>query len=116
MVVVKFAKQYKAENFSTVTVRLTVGNGAAGNTNVITLNGYALTDTEYATVAGTKEIANGGNVVVELTLEADKLKDADGYISGFAMKKTETMTDQTGQIFADYVKLAIPAEKNRPKT
>lgn len=111
IVAVKFAKQYKAENFSTVTVRLTVGNGAAGNTNVITLNGYALTDTEYATVAGTKEIANGGNVVVDLTLEADKLKDADGYISGFVMKKTETMTGQTGQIFADYVKLAIPAEK-----
>lgn len=110
LVAVKFEKQYKAENYSSVTIRLVVGNGVDSNTNVITLNGYGLSDTEYATTAGKIELSNGGNVKADLTLDASKLADANGYISGFVMKKTETMTDQTGQIFADYVELVLAEE------
>ncbi len=111
LVAVKLANRYKAENFSSVTVRLVVGNGVDSNTNVLTLNGYGLSDTECASSAGNIEISKGGNANVDLILDAAKLADADGYISGFMMKKTETMTEQTGQIFADYVELALAVEK-----
>lgn len=111
LVAVKFAKKYKAENFSSVKIRLVVGNGLDSNTNVITLNGYGLSDAECATSSGNVVIEKGGNVNVDLELNAAVLADADGYISGFVMKKTETMTEQTGQIFADYVELVLAEEK-----
>ena len=111
LVAVKLANKYKAENFSSVIIRLVVGNGADSNTNVITLNGYGLSDAECATSSGNTVIERGGNVNVDLELNAAVLADADGYISGFVMKKTETMTEQTGQIFADYVELVLAEEK-----
>lgn len=111
LVAVKFANKYKAENFSSVIIRLVVGNGLDSNTNVITLNGYGLSDAKCATSSGNVVIEKGGNVNVDLELNAAVLADADGYISGFVMKKTETMTEQTGQIFADYVELVLAGEK-----
>lgn len=111
LVAVKLANKYKAENFSSVIIRLVVGNGADSNTNVLTLNGYGLSDAECATSSGNAVIERGGNVNVDLELSAAVLADADGYISGFVMKKTETMTEQTGQIFADYVELVLAEEK-----
>ena len=111
LVAVKFAKKYKAENFSSVIIRLVVGNGLESNTNVLTLNGYGLSDAECATSSGNVVIEKGGNANVDLELSAAALADADGYISGFVMKKTETMTEQTGQIFADYVELVLAEEK-----
>ena len=111
LVAVKLANKYKAENFSSVIIRLVVGNGADSNTNVLTLNGYGLSDAECATSSGNTVIERGGNVNVDLELSAAVLADADGYISGFVMKKTETMTEQTGQIFADYVELVLAEEK-----
>ena len=111
LVAVKLANKYKAENFSSVIIRLVVGNGADSNTNVLTLNGYGLSDAECATSSGNAVIERGGNVNVDLELNAAVLADADGYISGFVMKKTETMTEQTGQIFADYVELVLAEEK-----
>ena len=111
LVAVKFAKKYKAENFSSVIIRLVVGNGLDSNTNVLTLNGYGLSDAECATSSGNVVIEKGGNVNVDLELSAAALADADGYISGFVMKKTETITEQTGQIFADYVELVLAEEK-----
>lgn len=111
LVAVKFANKYKAENFSSVIIRLVVGNGLDSNTNVITLNGYGLSDAKCATSSGNAVIEKGGNVNVDLELNAAVLADADGYISGFVMKKTETMTEQTGQIFADYVELVLAGEK-----
>ena len=111
LVAVKFANKYKAENFSSVIIRLVVGNGLDSNTNVITLNGYGLSDAKCATSSGNVVIEKGGNVNVDLELNAAVLADADGYISGFVMKKTETMTEQTGQIFADYVELVLAEEK-----
>lgn len=111
LVAVKLANKYKAENFSSVIIRLVVGNGLDSNTNVITLNGYGLSDAKCATSSGNVVIEKGGNVNVDLKLSAAVLADADGYISGFVMKKTETMTEQTGQIFADYVKLVLAEEK-----
>lgn len=111
LVAVKLANKYKAENFSSVIIRLVVGNGVDSNTNVLTLNGYALSDAECATSSGNAVIEKGGNVNVDLELSAAVLADADGYISGFVIKKTETMTEQTGQIFADYVELVLAEEK-----
>ena len=111
LIAVKFANKYKAENFSSVIIRLVVGNGLDSNTNVITLNGYGLSDAKCATSSGNAVIEKGGNVNVDLELNAAVLADADGYISGFVMKKTETMTEQTGQIFADYVELVLAGEK-----
>ena len=111
LVAVKLANKYKAENFSSVRIRLVVGNGADSNTNVLTLNGYGLSDAECATSSGNAVIKKGGNVNVDLELNAAVLADADGYISGFVMKKTETITEQTGQIFADYVELVLAEEK-----
>ena len=111
LVAVKLANKYKAENFSSVIIRLVVGNGADSNTNVLTLNGYGLSDAECATSSGNVVIKKGGNAQVDLVLDAATLADADGYISGFVMKKTETITEQTGQIFADYVELVLAEEK-----
>lgn len=111
LVAVKLANKYKAENFSSVIIRLVVGNGVDSNTNVLTLNGYGLSDAECATSSGNAVIEKGGNVNVDLELSAAVLADADGYISGFVIKKTETMTEQTGQIFADYVELVLAEEK-----
>lgn len=111
LIAVKFANKYKAENFSSVIIRLVVGNGLDSNTNIITLNGYGLSDAKCATSSGNVVIEKGGNVNVDLELNAAVLADADGYISGFVMKKTETMTEQTGQIFADYVELVLAGEK-----
>lgn len=111
LIAVKLANKYKAENFSSVRIRLVVGNGIDTNTNELTLNGYALSDTACATSAGNIKITKGGNAQVDLVLDAATLADADGYISGFVMKKTETMTEQTGQIFADYVELVLAEEK-----
>ena len=113
---VTFAKKYKAELFSTVTIRLLVGNGAADNTNVITLNGYALADTDCTVSAGSKEISGGGNVLSDLVMEAEKLADSDGYISGFLIKKTQTDEKQSGQFFADYVKLVLKVEEEKEPT
>ena len=111
LIAVKLANKYKAENFSSVRIRLVVGNGIDTNTNELTLNGYALSDTACATSAGNIKITKGGNAQVDLVLDAATLADADGYISGFVMKKTETITEQTGQIFADYVELVLAEEK-----
>ena len=111
LVAVKLANKYKTENFSSVIIRLVVGNGVDSNTNVLTLNGYGLSDAECATSSGNAVIKKGGNVNVDLELNAAVLADADGYISGFVMKKTETMAEQTGQIFADYVELVLAEEK-----
>ena len=108
LVAVKFAKKYKAENFSSVIIRLVVGNGLDSNTNVITLNGYGLSDAECATSSGNVVIEKGGNVNVDLELSAAALADADGYIGGFVIKKTAGVS---GQIFADYVELVLAEEK-----
>ena len=90
-VTVKFGKSYKAEYFSTVNIKLAVG--AAGEK---VLNGYASTDTALE------------NENVILSLDASKLSDKDGYISGFVIKKTAGVS---GQIFADYVELVLAEEK-----
>ena len=116
LVYVKLAKKVKAEYFEKVKIDLCIGNGKNGQpayNNAITITGYAATDATFANPAG-KMKTGAGNVTKVLSLDPAKLADADGYIDTIVLRKTETDTECTGQIFADYVEFCLVGSEPQP--
>ena len=99
----KLAKRYKAANFSTLSVSIAATNWTAGN--VITTTMYALSDTERTNPLASVETPYG-NGRANVSATASELADADGYVSGFYLVKTQTDPNDKGwQFFAGTVTL-----------
>ena len=116
LIVVKLGKKVKAEYFEKIKINLCVGNnknGAPAYSNAITVTGYAAADETFATPAG-KIKTGGGEVTKLLSLNPETLKDADGYIESFVLRKTETDTECVGQIFVDYVEFCLVGSEPKP--
>ena len=116
LIVVKLGKKVKAEYFEKIKINLCVGNnknGAPAYSNAITVTGYAAADDAFATPAG-KIKTGGGEVTKLLSLNPETLKDADGYIESFVLRKTETDTECVGQIFVDYVEFCLVGSEPKP--
>lgn len=116
VVVVRLANKVKASYFEKVKLNLCVGNGKNGApaySNAITITGYAEKDTTFSTPAG-KIKTGGGNVTKILSLDPAVLADSDGYIQSIVLRKTETDTECTGQIFADYVEFCLVGSEPKP--
>lgn len=116
VVVVRLANKVKASYFEKVKLNLCVGNGKNGSpaySNAITITGYAEKDTTFSTPAG-KIKTGGGNVTKILSLDPAVLADSDGYIRSIVLRKTETDTECTGQIFADYVEFCLVGSEPKP--
>lgn len=94
-VTVKLGIPVKAEGLGYVGIRLAVGSA-------FTLEGYALSDTEFARSAG-KVVSVGGNEAVVLLLDSAVLADDDGYIRGFNFRRTAG--EGNGQYFTDGIEL-----------
>ena len=94
-VTVRLATPIKAEKGMRVGIRLAVGSA-------FTLEGYALSDTEFARSAG-KVVSVGGNETVVLLLDSSVLADDDGYIRGFNFRRTAG--EGNGQYFTDGIEL-----------
>lgn len=94
-VTVRFGVPVKAEGLGYVGIRLAVGSA-------FTLEGYALSDTEFARSAG-KVVSVGGNETVVLLLDSAVLADEDGYIRGFNFRRTAG--EGNGQYFTDGIEL-----------
>lgn len=104
-VTVKFGKTFVAEYYDTVELKVCIGNWTEGNTIVTT--GYALSDTEFVKPLCSITTTGKCNKVDTLTFEAADLADEDGKISGFVIKKSNSVEGATGQIFADYVRINL---------
>lgn len=116
LIVVKLGKKVKAKYFEKIKINLCVGNnknGAPAYSNAITVTGYAVADKAFATPAG-KIKTGGGEVTKLLSLNPETLKDADGYIESFVLRKTETDTECVGQIFVDYVEFCLVGSEPKP--
>lgn len=116
VVVVRLANKVKASYFEKVKLNLCVGNGKNGApaySNAITITGYAEKDTTFSTPAG-KIKTGGGNVTKILSLDPAVLADSNGYIQSIVLRKTETDTECTGQIFADYVEFCLVGSEPKP--
>ncbi len=116
VVVVRLANKVKASYFEKVKLNLCVGNGKNGApaySNAITITGYAEKDTTFSTPAG-KIKTGGGNVTMILSLDPAVLADSNGYIRSIVLRKTETDTECTGQIFADYVEFCLVGSEPKP--
>lgn len=116
VVVVRLANKVKASYFEKVKLNLCVGNGKNGSpaySNAITITGYAEKDTTFSTPAG-KIKTGGGNVTKILSLDPAVLADSNGYIQSIVLRKTETDTECTGQIFADYVEFCLVGSEPKP--
>lgn len=100
-VTVRLATPVKAKKGMEVAIRLAVGKAC-------TLDGYALSDTSFSTSAGSV-VCGGGNGVVTLALDSERLADEDGYIRGFVFKRTAGDAAE-GQYFADRVYLISPED------
>ena len=100
-VTVRLATPVKAKKGMEVAIRLAVGKAC-------TLDGYALSDTSFSTSAGSV-VCGGSNGVVTLELDSEMLADKDGYIRGFAFKRTAGDAAE-GQYFADRVYLISPKD------
>ena len=109
---IKFAKKIKAEYFEKIKVELVIGNWA--NTgNAITTTAYALTDTEFTKPAGKIKTLKG-NVYKVLAIDPALVADADGYIEGFVIRKTETDTAAKGQYFVNGVEFCLVGSEPKP--
>ena len=104
-VTVRLGKSFNAEDYGTVEIRLAVSNWTEGN-GTVTMTGYALTDTGFENPLG-EITTEWGNKADTLVMDAAKLADADGKITGFVLVKTNALETASGQIFADYVRIVV---------
>ena len=109
---IKFSKKIKAEYFEKIKVSIVVGNWADTG-NAVTTTAYALSDTTFATPAGKIKTLKG-NVHKILSIDPALVKDSDGYIEGFVLRKTETDTEATGQYFVDGVEFCLVGSEPKP--
>lgn len=109
---IKFAKKIKAEYFEKIKVELVIGNWADTG-NAVTTTAYALTDTEFTKPAGKIKTLKG-NVYKVLAIDPALVADADGYIEGFVIRKTETDTEATGQYFVNGVEFCLVGSEPKP--
>ena len=109
---IKFAKKIKAEYFEKIKVELVIGNWADTG-NAVTTTAYALTDTEFTKPAGKIKTLKG-NVYKVLAIDPALVADADGYIEGFVIRKTETDTEAKGQYFVNGVEFCLVGSEPKP--
>ena len=109
---IKFSKKIKAKYFEKIKVSIVVGNWADTG-NAVTTTAYALSDTTFATPAGKIKTLKG-NVHKILSIDPALVKDSDGYIEGFVLRKTETDTEATGQYFVDGVEFCLVGSEPKP--
>ena len=107
-VTVKLGKSFNAVYYSSVELKICLGNWTSGNTIVTT--GYAFSDTEFANPLASVTTAYG-NKVATLTLKAADLADENGNVTGFVIKKSNSIEGTPGQILVDYVKINSYKEK-----
>ena len=106
VITVNLAKRYKAENFSTLRVKLFTSSWVKVGEDTITNTVYSVADTTFTNPAGSTTTGYGNK---EAVLEIDALKIAvDGYIDSFVIKRT---SNTNGQVFFDYVELIPTAYK-----
>lgn len=109
---IKFAKKIKAEYFEKIKVELVIGNWAETG-NAVTTTAYALTDTKFTKPAGKIKTLKG-NVYKVLAIDPALVADADGYIEGFVIRKTETDTAAKGQYFVNGVEFCLVGSEPKP--
>lgn len=109
---IKFAKKIKAEYFEKIKVELVIGNWAETG-NAVTTTAYALTDTGFTKPAGKIKTLKG-NVYKVLAIDPALVADADGYIEGFVIRKTETDTAAKGQYFVNGVEFCLVGSEPKP--
>ena len=108
--VLKFSltTKYKAANFIMLSVSVAATNWTAGN--VVTTTMYALSDTEFTAPLASVTNSTESNGRADINVKAEELADADGYIGGFYLVKTQTDPDDTPwQFFAGRVSL-VPSD------
>lgn len=102
---IQLAKPLKAEYFDFVKIRLLIGNELPDNTTDAKIAIYSLSDTEMINPLAEEGTTAKQNKLVEITIAANSLADADGYIYGFSVKRTE---GNPGQHFFDKITFIVP--------